>query len=77
MKIEKIYQEEEGIIVAQHIFNYIYSQFHHDFPNDLCKKIEDTITCISKYMDHDFQELNCDIEEQTLYRKVILQNKQN
>lgn len=76
MKIEKVYQEVEGIIVAQHIFNYIYTQFHNEFPKELCGKIKDTINCISKYMDHDFQELNCDIVEQALFRKVILEGKQ-
>lgn len=72
MKIVKNYEEQEGIIVAQHIFNYIYNQFHNDFPKDLCNKMKDTIDCISKYMDHDFQKLNCDIVEQVIYRRVVL-----
>ena len=77
MEIVKNYEEEEGIIVAQHIFNYIYKQFHNDFPKDLCDKIKDTIDCISKYMDHDFQELNCDIVEQAIYRRVVLKEYKN
>ncbi|MBO5095646.1 MAG: hypothetical protein J6B98_02105 [Bacilli bacterium] len=77
MEIIKNYEEKEGIIVAQHIFNYVYNQFHNDFPKDLRNKIKDTIDCISKYMDHDFQNLNCDIVEQAIYRRVVLKEDKN
>lgn len=73
--MKKEYYEEEGIIVSYHLLNYLYNQFNNGFTKDIKLKMEDLLTSLTNYMNHDFDEIKKDIINQELYRKVIFETK--